>query len=321
MPVVGGPPVDGDPGCPLWVAAFDAITCLMKIAELLADGKPTISLEFFPPKTPPGWDRLFRVIRRFERFSPDFVSVTYGAAGTTRKQTHELVRRIAGETGIPSVPHLTCVCHTRDEIETILDQYAQIGIDAIMALGGDAPPDPEQCQSEYGHAIDLVRHISEFNRSGRHPHGGFSVGVAGFPEGHPAAPNRVQEIEYLKQKVDAGADYICTQLFFDNRDFLDFRERCAIAGISVPIVAGIMPVSTRANFERIPSLAAGSRYPAALIRAIDACGDDEAIEEVGVEWATKQCSQLIDEGVAGIHLYTLNRARAIRRVWEALSVT
>ncbi|MFW6260147.1 MAG: methylenetetrahydrofolate reductase [NAD(P)H] [Spirochaetota bacterium] len=287
----------------------------MHVARILNEKRHTFSLEFFPPKTPEGWDRLFRVIRKFEPLGPDFVSVTYGAGGTTREQTHELVRRIAAETVLTVVPHLTCVCHTRAEIDAILARYADVGVGGIMALGGDPPRSFEgTCASEYSYASELVAQIRSFRARG----GDFSIGVAGFPEGHPATPNRVLEIEHLKRKVDAGADYICTQLFFDNRDFYDFRERCAIAGIDVPIIAGIMPVTSRSNFDRLPSLALGSRYPAALIRRITSYEADDDIERAGVDWAAEQCADLLANGVRGIHFYTLNRLRPIREVWRAV---
>jgi methylenetetrahydrofolate reductase (NADH) len=292
----------------------------MHIADVLARRKPTMSLEFFPPKTPPGWDRLFRVISKFEALGPDFVSVTYGAGGSTRSSTHELVRRIKTETGVEPVPHLTCVCHSSEDVDEVLGQYAELGVGGVMALGGDAPRDGlEDCQREFMHAIELVRHISDFNRSKRHPHArGFGVGVAGFPEGHPATPNRTLEMDYLKAKVDAGADYVCTQLFFENRDFLDFRDRCLAAGIVVPIVAGIMPIVSRANYERIPSLALGSRYPATLIRLLQGVDDDDEVRKIGTDWAREQCTDLARNDVDGIHFYTLNRFGPVRDVWDAV---
>ncbi|TFH03757.1 MAG: methylenetetrahydrofolate reductase [NAD(P)H], partial [Spirochaetales bacterium] len=235
-------------------------------------------------------------------------------------QTHELVRRVNAETWIHAVPHLTCVCHSQREIDQILDDYAQINIGAIMALGGDPPGNgAADCRPEFPHAIDLVRAISAFNASGRHPSpDGFGIGVAGFPEGHPATPNRKQEMDYLKEKVDAGADYICTQLFFDNRDFLDFRDRCVLAGITIPIVAGVMPIANRGNYERIPSLALGARYPAALIRRFDGMEGDDEVENAGIEWAIDQCAGLVREGVNGIHLYTLNKFRVVKTIWDAI---
>ena len=149
---------------------------------------------------------------------------------------------------------------------------------------------------------------------------GFGIGVAGFPEGHPSTPNRLREIDNLKMKVDAGADYICTQLFFDNRDFYDFRERCELAGITVPIVAGIMPITSKAGMTRMAELALGARIPAALLRAVGRCADDRAVAHVGIHWATEQCRDLLDHGVRGIHFYTLNRSDATRQIYENLGV-
>jgi methylenetetrahydrofolate reductase (NADPH) len=284
---------------------------------ILRDDRPTISLEFFPPKTPRGWERLFHVIEHVRGINPDFVSVTYGAGGSTREQTHELVRRIREETDLVAVPHLTCVCHQRSEVDRILDRYFDLDVGGIMALGGDKPASLDgACTSEYAYASELVRQIREHrDAAGRSTP---LIGVAGFPEGHPATPNRVREMDYLKRKVDEGADYICTQLFFDNRDFYDFRERCEIAGITVPIIAGMMTVTTRHNYERLPDLALGARYPAALIRRIERLETDDDIEAAGVEWAAEQCRDLLANDVRGLHLYTLNRLRPVRALWRAL---
>ena len=199
---------------------------------------------------------------------PDFVSVTYGAGGSTRELTHELVERIQQTTKLDPIPHLTCVCHNQQEIEAILLRYGRSGIANIFALGGDRPvgmPAGES-QDAFRHAIDLVKFIRRFNDSGAHPdRRGFGIGVAGFPEGHPATPNRLMEMDYFKAKVDAGADYIITQLFFDNEDFLDFCERCALAGIHIPIIAGIMPITSMGGLKRMAELAGGARFPAKLL--------------------------------------------------------
>ncbi len=283
--------------------------------KILPNDKPTISLEFFPPKTPPGWDRLFRVIERFREIDPDFVSITYGAGGSTRSQTHEVVRRIKAETDLVTVPHLTCVCHSRPELDSIIDDYFALEVDGVMALGGDPPANGGSCETAYEHAGELVAHIRRKRGDRQAP----LIGIAGFPEGHPATPNRVMELDYLKSKVDQGADYICTQLFFDNRDFYDFRERCAIAGISIPIIAGIMTITSRSTFERTPQLALGARYPADLIRRIDALETDDEIEAAGVEWAAHQCRDLLKNGVQGLHLYTLNRLRPVRTLWRSFN--
>ncbi len=290
----------------------------MHISEILAHA-PTFSFEFFPPRTEKGWGRLYRTIRELEPLKPGFVSVTYGAGGQTREQTHELVTRIQAETSLDPIPHLTCVCHSRGEIAAILSRYAEMGISNIMALGGDPPRDHSgDCSSDFVHAADLVEMIA-----GRpHPDPrGFGVGVAGFPEGHPGTPNRMLEIDYLKRKVDAGADYICTQLFFDNRDFYDFRERCLIAGITVPIIAGLMPIISRRNFQRIPETSLGARYPAPLLRALSSVADDADISKIGLDWTLAQCHDLIENQVSGIHFYTMNQSRAAVTVYESLGLS
>jgi len=297
----------------------------MHIRDLLATRRPSFSFEFFPPKTAASSEDLYQTIRELEPLAPTFVSVTYGAGGGTRELTHDLVLRIKQTTAIPPVPHLTCVGHTRAEVEAILERYAAAGVDTILALRGDPPgnqPDYDWSQGEFQHAADLVRFIREFNASGRHPDPrGFGIGVAGFPEGHPATPNRLLELEHLKAKIDAGADYICTQLFFDNHDFLDFRDRCDLAGIRVPILAGVMPVTTLSGMRRMAELAAGARFPAKLLRALDrANGDAQAVERVGIHYAAQQCAGLLDVGVDGIHFYTLNKSRATREIYASLGL-
>jgi len=297
----------------------------MHIRDIFANYNPTVSLEFFPPKKEAAWTRLFDRIASVESLKPSFVSVTYGAGGTTRDKTHDLVVRLKDETKLDPVPHLTCVCHTAEEIDEILEAYASHGISNIMALGGDPPRDwkDEECRgSDFPHAADLVRHIVAFNSKGQHPdQRGFGIGVAGFPEGHPDTPNRLQELAYLKGKVDEGADYVCTQLFFDNRDFLDFRDRCSHVGIGVPVIAGLMPILSRQSFERIPDFAQGSRYPAKLLRQIDACESDDEIARVGMEWTVAQAQELLDEGVAGLHFYTLNRSKVTEELFTSLGLS
>ncbi len=297
----------------------------MHITEIIAAGRPTMSFEFFPPKSPEAAEKLYQAIRTLESYQPDFVSVTYGAGGTTRELTNELVMRINNSTSLRPVPHLTCVCQTAEDIESILSRYAEHGVGNILALGGDPPKHIEnylRSADHFQHAIDLVRAICEFNSNGRHPHArGFGIGVAGFPEGHPATPNRLKEMDYLKEKVDAGADYICTQLFFDNHDFLDFRERCRLAGIEVPIIAGIMPVTSKSGMNRMAELAAGSRYPAKLLRALERAGDDsEAVKAVGIHYAAEQCHDLLDNDVDGLHFYTLNQSTATREIYTQLGL-
>src|SRR5437660_8995230 len=226
----------------------------MHIADIMGQDSPTFSFEFFPPKTPAAAETLYQTIRDLESYGPHFISVTYGAGGSTRELTHNLVERIQHTTKLDPIPHLTCVCHNEKEIEDVLLRYAKSAIGNILALGGDRPQDVvyDKSRDSFQHAIDLVKFIRIFNESGGHPdRRGFGIGVAGFPEGHPATPNRLVEMDHLKAKVDAGADYIVTKLFFDNRDFFDLRERCALAEIHIPIIPGILPVAAMNAWKRI----------------------------------------------------------------------
>lgn len=297
----------------------------MHISDLLQPNKPSYSFEFFPPRSEKAVESLYQTIEELKAYNPSFVSVTYGAGGTTRDLTHDLVVRIKEESGIPPVPHLTCIGHTKEEIEQILIRYAEAGVGNILALRGDPPrdqPNYDRSQDDFKYASDLVSFIREFNESGKHPDPrGFGIGVAGFPEGHPATPNRMLEMDYLKEKCDAGADYICTQLFFDNHDFYDFKERCSLNGIHIPIIAGIMPVTSVGGMRRMAELAEGARYPAKLVRALNrAEGDEEAIERVGIHYASQQCHDLVDNGVDGIHFYTLNKSKATREIYANLGL-
>ncbi len=294
----------------------------MHINDIFRMHPTTFSFEFFPPKTEQASRDLFECIARLQELRPSFVSVTYGAGGSTRERTQDLIVRIQRETDLTAVSHLTCVCHTRDELSAIFERYADSGVHNILALRGDPPRDRvdyDRNKDDFQYASELVGFIHEW--ADKHARPRFGVGVAGFPEGHPDTPNRLRELDFLKAKIDAGADYICTQLFFNNDDFYDFRERCELAGIRVPIVAGIMPITTKSGMTRMADLAAGARIPAKLIRAVERCGDDaEAVARVGVHWATEQCRDLLDQHVRGIHFYTLNRSDATRRIYESLGV-
>lgn len=294
----------------------------MHIRDLFIQHSTTFSFEFFPPKSAQSAADLFVNISELAPLQPSFVSVTYGAGGSTRELTHDLVVRLKKETPLDPVPHLTCVCHDDAQIGGILERYAAAGISNIMALRGDRPRDlaaGDEPWKSFKHAGELVRFIRRF--SGHADRRGFGVCIAGYPEGHPETPNRMKEIEFLKAKVDAGADAIVTQLFFDNRDFYDFRARCELAGIKVPIIAGIMPVTSLAGMRRMAELALGARFPANLLRAVARAGDnDEGVKRVGVHWATEQCRDLLDHNVAGIHFYTLNRSTATREIYATLGV-
>lgn len=291
----------------------------MHINDILKGEGPSFSFEFFPPRTAQASEKLFETIKELEAHHPSFVSITYGAGGSTRQLTHDLVLRVKNTTSLNPVPHLTCVCHSEEDIADILTRYASEGVANILALRGDPPrdqPEHDHSSDPYQYAGQLVNAIKQFNNSGNHPdQRGFGIGVAGFPEGHPATPNRIKELDYLKWKIDQGADYICTQMFFDNHDFFDFRDRCQLAGINVPIIAGIMPIHSLEGMKRMAELAAGARFPAPLIAALEKSRDNnENVREIGIEYATAQCAELLDNDVDGIHFYTLNQSDATRRI-------
>jgi methylenetetrahydrofolate reductase (NADPH) len=299
----------------------------MYIRDIFSAHPTTFSFEFFPPKTDEAASALFEHIRELEHLKPAFVSVTYGAGGSTRERTHNLVMRIKENTALDPVPHLTCVSHSHADIRALLERYAARNVSNILALGGDPPRDLtnyDRSKDAFQHAVDLVKFIRAFNEKGQHPDKrGFGIGIAGFPEGHPATPNRTLEMDHLKAKVDAGADYIVTQLFFDNRDFYDYKERCEIAGIKIPIIAGLMPITSLATYKRIPELALGARYPARLQRtikrAIDST-DPDSIRRAGIHWATEQARDLLDHNVQGIHFYTLTHSQATREIYKTLGI-
>ncbi|MDF3820692.1 methylenetetrahydrofolate reductase [NAD(P)H] [Leptospira sp. 96542] len=288
----------------------------MHISEVLGRKQTTISFEFFPPKNAESSEDLFKTIQDLSALNPAYVSVTYGAGGSTRDLTHDLVVKLQKETGLTIVSHLTCVGSTKEQIKEILTRYRSSGIHNIMALRGDPPKgqtDFIKTENGFEYAGELVAFIKkEFPEMG--------IGVAGFPEGHPATPNRLKEIEYLKWKVDQGVDYICTQLFFNNNYYYDFVERCEIAGIKVPIIAGIMPITSRKGMARMAELSLGSNFPAKLLKSLSRAEDDVYAENVGIHWATEQVRDLLDHKIAGIHMYTLNKSKATRKIYESLGI-
>ncbi len=285
----------------------------------LFDRIPSFSFEFFPPKTSEGAASLLDTVVKLQEFNPSFVSVTYGAGGSSRGLTRAVVHDMQSR-GIPTVPHLTCVGHTEAEIEEILHGYISAGARAIMALRGDPPRNRpyDPSQDAFRHAADLVHFIRNWEERQNLPYR-LSIGVAGFPEGHPDSRNRLKEMDYLKAKVDEGADYICTQLFFDNHAFFDFRDRCRIMDINVPIIAGIMPVTSISSMNRMAELSAGTNFPARLLKAmLRAGGDKSSIERIGINYASNQCSELLDADVEGIHFYTLNKSKATLEIYHNL---
>jgi len=289
----------------------------MHIADVLKQPGVHFSFEFFPAKTEENSLSLFETIKELSPIRPSYVSVTYGAGGSTRELTQNLVMRLQKETPLTVVAHLTAVGASQEEIRQQLERYAESGIENVLALRGDPPKGVENfvpAPDGFEYAADMVAFIKK-----NFPNMG--IGVAGFPEGHPATPNRLKEMDYLKAKVDAGADYICTQLFFDNRDYYDFCERCEAAGINIPIVAGIMPVASLHGMKRMVELALGARVPAKLLRAVMRADSDAAIEKIGIHWATEQVFDLYDKGVAGVHFYTLNRSTATLKIYETLGMS
>jgi methylenetetrahydrofolate reductase (NADPH) len=273
----------------------------MRLDRLFSEHKPTISFEFFPPKTDEGWNALFHTIEQLKPLDPSYVSVTYGAGGSTRAKTVELCERIHRDLGINTLAHLTCVGHTADEIGGILDQLWNAGVNNVLALRGDPPSGGPWVKTEggFGYADELVA----YTRS-RHD---FFIAVAGFPEGHPQCLNRTRDLEHLKQKVDRGANAIVTQLFFDNNDFLRFRDACRRMGISVPIVAGIMPILNVSQIKRFVTMC-GAKIPHPLLTRLESLGDKpDDVYKAGVEYAANQCRDLMFHGVDGLHFYTLNK--------------
>ncbi|WP_461832453.1 methylenetetrahydrofolate reductase [NAD(P)H] [Aquifex sp.] len=287
----------------------------MKIADILKSGTFSISFEFFPPKTPDGERQLFETIRKLERLNPTFVSVTYGAGGSTRDRTRNIVKKIHEETNLTVMAHLTCIAHTREELIEILNDYKNIGIENILALRGDVPRDKPDWRPPKGackYAKELVELIrKEFGEW-------FSVGVASYPEGHPESPNLDWEVKYFKEKVEAGADFSITQMFFINDYYYRFVDMCKTAGIDIPIIPGIMPIT---NFKQIKKFASlcGATIPQSLIEKLEKVEDKpEEVKKIGIDFAIKQCIDLIENGVPGLHFYTLNKSDATLKIYESI---
>lgn len=284
----------------------------VRIDEILKAGGPVFSFEFFPPKTDKGSANLLRTIEELKALDPSFVSVTYGAMGSNRGQVIELVQKIKNDLGVEAMAHLSCTGHTREELQGVLDQLSGVGIENVLALRGD-PPKGEEFKAVPGgfaYASDLAAMIKE--------RGSFCIGGAAYPEVHPDAPDAETDLGHLVTKVDAGADFLITQLFFSNPDYFDFVERARAKGISVPIVPGIMPITDVAQVKRFTAMC-GAKIPSGLLSKLEAAdGDSEKVLQVGVDHATEQCRELLDGGAPGVHFYTLNRSPATRRILTAL---
>ncbi len=285
---------------------------MTKIADLLANGR-TYSFEFFPPKSDEATKLLEQTIGELEPLGPSFVSVTYGAGGSTRERTRDVVLHIERDTSIPAMAHLTCIGHTRAELVDILTGYRSAGIENILALAGDPPAgeDAPTAAAELAYALDLVELVREV--------GDFSVGVAAHPELHPRSPNRESDRIHLAAKL-AVADFGITQFFFRASDYLTMIDELAALGCTKPVLPGIMPVTNAGQVQRFAEMA-GAEFPAELAERLVAASDDPAeVRRIGVEVATELCQELLDAGVPGLHFYTLNRSTATREIYANLGL-
>ncbi len=282
----------------------------MRIAELYRLERPVFSFEFFPPKTDAGVTSLFDALEELARLGPDFVSVTCPLDKPRRPLTFSLVARIQRELGLTAMAHLVTVLYARDEVRAVLEQLRDEGIENLLALRGDLPDGAgADAQRDFAHASDLAGFAREF---------GFSIGGAAHPEMHPHSHDWTVDIAGAQHKVSAGCEFLITQLFFDNADYFAYVERARAAGIGVPIVAGIMPVTSVAGIKRMAAMN-GNRIPDALAKELERVdGDADAVAAAGVEWATQQCEELLARGVPGIHFFTLNRSPATREILTAL---
>jgi methylenetetrahydrofolate reductase (NADPH) len=285
----------------------------MRIDQVLNRGRPSISFEFFPPKSDAGFQQLFKTIDELHPLHPTYVSVTYGAGGSTRQKTVELVAKIQSELKIRAMAHLTCVGHTQGEIGAILDELWRSGIVNVLSLRGDPP----QGQSTFVPTAGGFANANELVAFARSRHD-FCIGVAGYPEGHPQCLNRIRDLEHLKRKVDAGGCFVITQLFFDNSDFYRFRDEARAMGIKVPIIAGIMPILNVAQIKRFISMC-GAKIPHRLLTKLESVENDpDAVHRTGVEYATMQCHDLLFNEVEGLHFYTLNKSKATAEICKRL---
>lgn len=288
----------------------------MKISGLLKKVNPAFSFEFFPPKDEAGFDQLFNTINELKAHNPAYVSVTYGAGGSTRAKTLELVARIKSEIGLESMAHLTCVGSTRDEIREILGSLKKSGVENVLALRGDPPKGETEFvkpQDGFGFANELVEFTNQnFD---------FSIGVAGYPEKHIECSDMSTDLDNLKRKIDAGGEFIVTQLFFDNRFFFEFVDKLQSRGIQVPVIAGIMPIQSYKQILRFTKMC-GATIPGHLLDRLEKDKDNpEAVKAIGVGHALEQCEELLSNGTPGIHFYTLNRSNATRQILEGLNHT
>ena len=285
-------------------------------AEKQASGKPTISFEFFPFKTPEGEATFFgKTLPALMTARPDYASVTYGAGGSTREKTLEIVERIQNDFGLTTMAHLTCIKHTQAEIGGILDEAARRGIQNILALRGDPPPGDEWAQTEGG--FEFASELVEFLRE----RGGFGIGAAGFPEGHiDCAEGCETDWRHLVGKINCGADFVITQMFFDNADYFRLADYLKGQGVAVPLFPGIIPVANAGQIKKFSAMC-GAKLPESFSSRLDELGDDaDAVREYGIEYATGQCRELLERGAPGLHFYTLNKSKAVLQILANLGL-
>ena len=286
----------------------------MKIREILQE-KRTVSCEFFPPREEDGIPAVFRAIDRVGAFNPDFISVTYGAGGSTRSFTERITMQVKHETDLEVMAHLTCVAQTREEVHNVLERLDEAGVENVIALRGDPPRGQENfvpAEGGFGHATELIDHIrANFD---------FGLAAACYPEGHTESPDLDSDIRYAREKVDRGADFLITQLFYDNKYFFEFMERAHSAGIDVPIIPGILPILNTAQIRRFTSLCGATIPPDLDTKLEEYAEDDNAVRELGVEYASRQVEELWENGVPGIHFYVLNRSYSVSRILANLEL-
>lgn len=284
----------------------------MKITELLKRKKPVVAFEIFPPKHDVPLETIYESLGQFEALKPDYISVTYGAGGSQKGRTLEIASRIKSKHGIESMAHFTCVGHNREEIDSMLDSMHGSGLENILALRGDPPsnqPDFDFSKNVYGYAYELVQHIRTKNN--------FCIAAAAYLEGHVDCRRLSEDMRHLKNKVEAGVDFLITQLFFDNRLFYDFQDKTAALGIRCPIVPGIMPIFKADQIKSITAKS-GCSIPAKLVLMMDKYQEHpEDLRKAGIEYAAQQIRDLVDNGADGVHLYTMNRPKATREILEA----
>jgi methylenetetrahydrofolate reductase (NADPH) len=288
----------------------------MRITEMLKGSRPVFSFEFFPPKTDGDMIQLFETLREAKKLDPGYISVTYAPGGETKEKTVEIVRRAKSEIGLESMAHLTCVGQSRREIKRFLDELKRSGIENVIALRGD-PPRGQTKFTPHPEGFKYASELAAFIRASYD----FCIAVAGYPEGHIESPDKNTDWNYLRQKVMAGADFVITQLFFDNRDFFAFEKSIREMGVTVPIVPGIMPITNYGQIVRFTRIC-GAKIPPRVATDLETIQNNhEAVQEYGILHATRQCKELISHGVPGIHFYTLNKSRSTQKIIRNIEVS